>query len=729
MALRFVRSRFILPRLAAAVLAALAIYCIGSPTIVIAEGEESGSSEKVDTVLLLDASGSMRRTDPLRLRDQGAKLITQFLKPGDRLAIVEFSEKANVIRPLTDFSEEQRSQIEADISKVGNSGIYTDLLEGIKAAHQLLKSNRRGDVSSSIVLLSDGQMDPNPQIAAASQRLSELEQSELPTLRDEGIRLHTLSLSELSDKQLLSRMAMETDAVSWHAPTADSVQQAFAELFLAVKKPQVLPLTSKGFPIDEGITEATFYVNKANSTEEISLEAPNGRKVTALSLPANVQWFQGTKFDVITIDSPEIGNWRVQGLPVTDSFATVLTNLKLVAEWPANQIFAGEPALLQVRFYESKKPVSLPELSGVVEYTYEVLPIDKVSEPIIRAQLHDDGEHGDERARDAVFSSLVKIDEIGEYRLTVSARAPTFVRQQQLPFRVKPRMISLKASKPEEEEAHVVEGHEGEVFIIELSEETSSLRDINVELRAVDSDRRILNLKPTQSHDNKLMYEVSTGLLPKEGYYTISALLSGEDKKKKKRVKFASNELEYEYVKAHDAPKVEVVEIVKKEEPVEEGPPSAWPYVILLAVLNIGAGAGALLVLKKAVAGVTIAVREYQAPQEMIDIVAALKKKIQVTEVNPSDAMFSEANLARLKDRKPLDFEALAKAALAMAAQSPAAAAEAIDAAGSTSAAPAAETGNEASDAPTEEAAAQEEAEAEETAEGSEEEEEEEEEE
>ncbi len=664
------------------------ILCVGllcCGVLAQSSSAEEGSSqqpesEKVDTVLLLDASGSMRRTDPLRLRDQGAKLITQFLKEGDRLAIVEFSEKANVIRPLSNFSEEEKQQVELEISKVGNSGIYTDLLTGIKTAHELLKQSKRDDASPSIVLLSDGQMDPNPQIAAPADRMRELEQSELPTLREEGIKLHTISLSELSDKQLLSRMALETDAVSWHAPTADSIQQAFAELFLAVKKPQVVPLTSKGFPIDEGINEATFYINKANTTEPISLETPNGRKVTAQAPLSNMQWYQGTKFDVVTIQSPEIGNWKVVGLPIADSFATVLTNLKLVADWQSTQIFAGEPSVLKVRFFESKKPVSLPELSGIVEYSFEILPIDKVSEPIIRSPLVDDGRNGDEKAHDAIFSSTVTIDEVGEYRLTVSARGPTFVRQQQLPFRVKPRMISVEVVKTEEDGTHSGENeHEthdtdGEVasakdsFLIELSEEVTSLRDVTVDLRAVDSERHIFNFKPIQSKENRLLYTVSVGMLPKTGDYTVTALLSGEDKKKKKRVRFSSNELDLEYADGGDTPKEEIVEIVKKEEvKVEEGPPAVWPYVLLLTLLNLGAGGGALMLLRKAVAGVTVVVRESQAPQAMIDLALSLKKKLEVVEVNPADPIFAEANLARLKDRKPLDFEALAKAASALA--------------------------------------------------------------
>ena len=73
------------------------LFCLLN-TIVHAEQRElkTDTSEKVDAILLLDASGSMLKTDPLRLREEGAKLFIQFLKPGDRLGIIEFSTRDDV---------------------------------------------------------------------------------------------------------------------------------------------------------------------------------------------------------------------------------------------------------------------------------------------------------------------------------------------------------------------------------------------------------------------------------------------------------------------------------------------------------------------------------------------------------------------------------------------------------------------------------------------------------
>ena len=98
------------------------------------QSEEDELGEGIDAILLMDGSASMRLTDPKRLRDQGARLFTEFLRQGDRLAILEFSADVKAIRPLTPYVPELSYQVQQQIARVGDSGQYTDLLAGIKAA-------------------------------------------------------------------------------------------------------------------------------------------------------------------------------------------------------------------------------------------------------------------------------------------------------------------------------------------------------------------------------------------------------------------------------------------------------------------------------------------------------------------------------------------------------------------------------------------------------------------
>ncbi|RMG44734.1 MAG: VWA domain-containing protein [Candidatus Dadabacteria bacterium] len=235
--------------------------------LVFAEQRELKSEgfDKVDAVLLLDSSGSMRITDPGRLRDEGAKLFIQFLKFGDRVGIVEFDREGRVIRPLTEFRQDILDSLGYDIGRVGNSGLYTDIYAGLQTARKVLEESPRKDANKIIVLLSDGKMDPDPKNGSAEKLTDKLLNDLLPELKAEGIKVHTLSFSDQADKDLLSQIAAATDGMNWFTPTADKIHESYAELFLVVKKPQIVPLTSKGFRIDPDIQEATFYINRENA--------------------------------------------------------------------------------------------------------------------------------------------------------------------------------------------------------------------------------------------------------------------------------------------------------------------------------------------------------------------------------------------------------------------------------------------------------------------------------
>ena len=657
--------------------------------VVCAEQRElaTNNKEKIDAVVVLDASGSMLVNDPLRLRDEGAKLFTQFLKSGDRLAIIEFSTTANILHPLSEYSEEQKEQISGEISKIGNLGQYTDILAALKSAKSILEQNQREDSSQSIILLSDGKMDPDPALGSPSGRTQELIDDFLPDLKSKGIKVYTLSFSEQADKELLSQIAAATDAVSWFTPTADKIHQSFADLFLVVKKPQIVPLTSKGFNIDANIDEATFYINREDGAD-ISLKAPDGSTITKSSFPSNVKWSSSQKFDLITIVKPAVGTWQVSGLSSTDGFATVLTNLKLVIDWPVN-VYAGGVELLQARLYEGEKPVVLPEMTGVTQYLFQVVPTDRVSEPIIKDSLNDDGKGGDKIELDGIFSANLSLEEPGDYKLKVLARSPTFERSQQLPFRLKPRLVSLSidtiheqrslaqaAAKKEEESKHAADkhgeeahgqedqpkaGHEPEhpehaqpnskeYFRVELSPETAALKKVQVKLLAIDDNKNRFKVPLSQSSESSFVFEAPASSLPHDGEYELQATMSGLNKSQKEQtgesqiIRFnkVPGEVEHEIVQHVEEPKVEVP---------QEAPPGPWVGLVIVTLLNGAAFFVLYSQLKKSQTQLSFAVPDFGSLADVTTVMNDLRKRMELAEADVNDPMFSEESLKALPIR------------------------------------------------------------------------------
>lgn len=617
------------------------------------------AKDKVDAVLLLDGSGSMRVTDPGRLRDEGAKLLLEFLKPGDRVGIVEFSGDAKIVRPLESFEREQIGTVAAAVDKVSNSGEYTDIVAGLKIAKSMLEASPREDANQVVVLLSDGKLDPNPVVSSATTSRATLIEELLPSFKESGLKVHTLAFGDLVDRELLDRIATDTDGSSWFTPTAAKIHESYADLFLVVKSPQVLPLTSKGFKIDAGIDEATFYIKRDSPESEISLRSSDGTIMTPKDHPPSVRWFQGQKFDVVTVLQPRLGDWRINGLPSSDSFATVLTNLKLITDWPTAASL-GSPILLQARLYENQKPVVLQEMAGATKYAFEIIPSDKVSEPIVREFLFDDGSHGDKVANDGIFSHEVELTEEGEYRLKVIARAPTFERSQQVPFKIKPRMVELsveegsahgsgagaeahRAAPPAHDGAatHAGTGGTGARFTVVLSPDAQVLRRIEVKLVAVGADKKRYVI-PLERHGDG--YRGFSSFLPAEGEYRLKATLTGEARKVGKlkegggaaiTVREESNVVTYQK-KTVSGEEHAVEVLVVKAEP--KG--STAPFYLVVLLVNAALGGALYAMLGRGGPGSREALPEFASIQPLKALLKTLEERSQLTEVDPNDPLF-----------------------------------------------------------------------------------------
>lgn len=678
---QFLRTRFafcafagVLQKCASAAL--FVWWCAYGVTAARLEAQQRGlntdTTEKVDAVLLLDTSGSMLVNDPQRLRDEGARLFVQFLKPGDSLAIIDFSETAKVVRPLSPYDASQAEQVGALISGLKTEGQYTDLLAAIEAATEVIQAQGRPDAKPVVVLLSDGKMDPNPAVGLPAQRTQILLEQRLPELRTQSRRVYTLAFSPDADRELLQQIAAATDAIQWYTVSANEVHQSFAELFLAVKRPQVIPLGAKGFTVDENVSEATFYINRATENE-VQVQHPNGQLFTASNHPSNIKWFSSQRFEVITIEKPQVGTWRVSGVTKEEGFATILTNLRLISDW-SGIIEANHKELLQARLYEADKPIALPEMTGLIRYAYQITPTDRVAEPIVRDLLVDDGTAGDTIANDGIFAHDVLIEEPGEYELRIIAKGPTFERQLQIPFRVKPPLVTVKPYKGvpapsgigdpskahPEKEAHqqedhspkgsapvgtqatrtdevlvlkdgVVPGDQYSVFLVELNEEATQLKNLTVEVVATDDQRRIVKLPVSPTGSEAGVYEASASLLPSDGRYEIRAAVSGEGRGRA-AVRESSRAFVFTRTSVGEAPKVVVVSH-EDETPAEE---EGFPFLalVIMMVIIAASGAGVVFVAKRDQGDTRVDTGTAPISEALRAKVAELEARVKVEEVD-----------------------------------------------------------------------------------------------
>lgn len=575
-------------------------------------GAEQGDS--VDAILLIDSSGSMRITDPDGLRYEGALLFTKMLSKGDRLSIIAFDDTVRVLRPLSDYDPAE--DLKSLIRSAGDFGIGTDILSAVKEAEKILSISARKSSSRIIVLLSDGKME----VVNPEESTNTLLGVTANSLRQAGIKVYTLAFSELVDKELLSQLAVFTNAVHWFTPDSTKIHESYADLFLAVKKPQIVPFSKRGFKIDKDIEEATFYIDRSSATGVVEVISPTGERISENELPSGVKWFSGQKFYVVTVSRPTAGEWGLSGVDGNEGFATLLTNLKLVTDWPAS-IIAGEEVLLQARLFEDNKPVVLPEMTASGQYAFQISPTDKVSEPIIRELLLDNGQNGDKVANDGIFSRELSIEEPGEYRIRILAKAPTFERNQNIPFRVRPRLVTVTAS-----EDHLT---------LNLSHELDGALKLNIELVAIDSEKKKLKMPVVKVKEGE--YQAKVSLLPAPGVYTIIASVEGITKRK---TEFKGDSVPIQFERSSHEQVTEI--IVKEEKPKEPEKPSALIPIIIMLLMQGGGFAGAFLMLKKAIAGGAVSFPELPPISEMEKGLEKLKGISEAEAIDLNDPRFLE---------------------------------------------------------------------------------------
>ena len=491
----------------------------------------------VDAVLLLDASRSMTRTDPLRLRDQGAKLFVRFLGEQDHVGIIKFDTDTKVVLDMQAVNPNDLSAIDTAIDSILIEGGFTDIEAGIESALQLLQQKGRPNAIKTVILLSDGKMDPHPSRGTGEDLVKKLSDADLPQFKRLGIKIYTLSLSDEADKVLLGNIADSTGGLHWFAPDATTVHIKFSDLFLALKQPQMVPLDASGFEIDSGVQEATFYVKHEQGAVQITLRDPRGQEVTSVSLLPGLKWFKSELFDIITIRNPLPGRWGIEGLENPEGFATLLTDLKLQVKWPGDRVTLGDSVLLSARLIDKEEIFVAKGAEDVLFFNYKLVN-GTTRDVLATGSLSDKGEKPDQTAADGIYSGEVKVDHAGNNVLLVSVTSPTFTRQQTISFKAAGNALSLELKKDEAQE------NDPGIFEIKLSEEARkySKREVKLLAKHVEEDKTF-SVPVKESKTAKGTYTAEAKAIPAGKYEVFARLTWTEDKKEQTQL---STTIEFE---------------------------------------------------------------------------------------------------------------------------------------------------------------------------------------
>jgi hypothetical protein len=613
-------------------------------------------SKDLDVVLLIDVSGSMLVTDPGNLRLQGVELFLKLLGANDRVSLITFDEKPRVVIPLSEGQD--RNRYSEELKKLQNKGEYTDIGLAIKVAQEHFDQESREQAEKIIVLLSDGRFEPHPSRGEVSSLVSTLLDDSIPAVLTKGIRIFTLAFSLEADRDLLEKIANKAGGLFWYTPNSEKIHESFADLLLSSKKPQIATVSERGFYIDELVEEATFYVTK-EAGSQLTIVAPDDRRYYGMGDNSNIKWYRGKNFEVVTLNDPEAGSWKIIGANIKDGYATLLTKLSLDADWPTH-VLAEEPTLLQANLQEGSKPLALASMSVLLEMKFKIFSTDKISEPLIEATLRDDGQHGDVEAQDGIYSAYVALPDPGRYKLKVIAHSPTFDREQIIPFEVEEPYINLEViegaefskgsdhhdghkehSKEHHSEHTSKENLSGSFYFVATLTLPKNFKNPEVLLFA-RKDKKKIKI-PLQKAKNEDIYFASSDLL-EGGSYKLQAELIGKVKGRGK-VHQKSSQVNFTKEKVIEVAQHEEKEETKKEEqppPVEES--AIVVPIILMSLLNlISFGAGWFWLRLRNKSSSSSTVSDEVVPARVLDMLESIQNLAEESKVDFLDSSFKIA--------------------------------------------------------------------------------------
>ncbi|WP_078118634.1 VWA domain-containing protein [Thiosocius teredinicola] len=388
--------------------------------------------QQADVRVLIDISGSMKKNDPNNLRRPALRMLSGLLQPGTRAGVWTFAHQTNNLVPVADVDDAWKKSTKALSQRISSPGQFTNIEDVLDKASADW-SGEPDKFARHLVLLTDGMVDVSKKAEESTASRERILDTLLPRLKAAGVKVHTIALSERADHELMKALAGDTGGWYQQVEHADELQRVFLHMFEQVGKPDAVPLQDNRFVVDGSVSEATVLLFSKPDAKPAVLHSPNGESYTDSDLPAGVAWFRDQGYDLITIASPQKGEWRLEADVDPDNRVMVVTDLKLqTSEIPAH-IAAGETTPIEASLSNRGKVVTRQAFLRLLQ-VHAAANTGGETSPL---PLNDTGESGDENAQDGRYSmQFGETDPREELELVVAIDSPTFMREKRFRMQV-----------------------------------------------------------------------------------------------------------------------------------------------------------------------------------------------------------------------------------------------------------------------------------------------------
>jgi len=253
--------------------------------------------------LILDSSGSMKKSDPHGMRKKAAGSIIELLDKQTAVFLVDFDNQARWLNPR-EWKDYSTAELIKALSKIDANG-GTEIGEGLNKMQKILQENQTHASNGAVLLLSDGKSNYH---------------DEARWFADHQIPIYTVSYKGIGNGQLLSSIAAQTGGHYIKAFDESDVLTAFEDFHYQLKGYSPLlkfvgrikqdEVKSVPFHSDYGAQTMSVTTSWLGSKIAVKLISPGGKPYTRSGQKA--QWNMGENYITTRIDNPTPGEWKAE---------------------------------------------------------------------------------------------------------------------------------------------------------------------------------------------------------------------------------------------------------------------------------------------------------------------------------------------------------------------------------------------------------------------------------
>ncbi|MFC1748479.1 VWA domain-containing protein [Pseudomonadota bacterium] len=402
-------------------------------------------SKLSDVRVLIDISGSMKKNDPNNLRIPALKLITQLMPNGTRSGVWTFGQYVNMLVERGEVDEAWKKKAYDVANKVNSKGKFTNI-EGVlkDATWDWIKPDE--SQNRSIIFLTDGVVDVSKDVNANKEARTRILDKVLTRLKDSGIAIHTIALSDEADKPFLRQLSAATGGAYEQVETAAQLERVFLKMFEKTVPVSSIPMTNNSVLVDNSINELTLLIFRKEGAQEASISLPNGDVLSHRKHPDGVNWRHEERYDMVTVQKPMAGSWQVNAELDPDNRVMVVTDLNVRASRLPNIMMSGDQVPYYVELHEKNSVITKPEFLDFVTITLTRKQNDAQQHKDV---LSDNGSGIDKRAEDGRFSSVIGGKNVGggHYDYEMLVNGTTFKRSKRYTVHVVDAPVAVNVTE------------------------------------------------------------------------------------------------------------------------------------------------------------------------------------------------------------------------------------------------------------------------------------------